>query len=713
MTTRLEMLRKSPVLKNSIDAVFLRNKQMLGVTEDDVMREPYRKSDLVYICISTTAKAISQVPIIVVRNINSKGEYKPLPDNDPWSQLFARPNYITDRYSFTESIITYLLHDGEVFVVPYPPGLNPPSSLWVVRNKFIKPIKDPKSNLLMGWEYNPSGQFTEAGGRSGSIPLNVDEVARVFLFNPYDPLKGMSPLEAGKMSIVVDYKASFYTSVFFDEGASPGGVISTEQKLGDKQFNRTREQFESRHQGFKKAHRIAVLEQGLKYTQTGLSQRDMEFGDLRKLTAERIYQIFGMKKAIVSVVEDVNYATAREERKEWWEGTNIPIMSMTASALNFILFRQNSDLRIIFDTTTVAALKEALKEKVETGHKMWQMGFTANEVNQRLDMGFGNKPWRDTAFIAVNLQPVERSINPPKPVAPVVPQLPPASEEESPSPSPEIPPEKPPKKPPKALTEGEEIRMSSEDEVRNERNWNNLVSKLSGLEEKFEKKVTRVFADMRKRTLENLYKGVKAPKDIDDEIFSDDSRNISKFTDPLYHDALAIGYSSVAEDIKPSKALSDADPQALAFLTMKTIMIRNIIQTIKDQLRLELIEAYESGETIDQIADRIRGVFNLSKSRAKTIARTEIMNAVNEGRSLAINRSGFQEKTWFTAMDEKVRISHRAMHGKTIKVGDMWVMPSGASLRFPGDFNGPAAEVVNCRCVEIVEPDSHYLITNS
>jgi uncharacterized protein with gpF-like domain len=80
---------------------------------------------------------------------------------------------------------------------------------------------------------------------------------------------------------------------------------------------------------------------------------------------------------------------------------------------------------------------------------------------------------------------------------------------------------------------------------------------------------------------------------------------------------------------------------------------------------------------------------------------------------LAINRSGFQEKTWFTAMDEKVRISHRAMHGKTIKVGDMWVMPSGASLRFPGDFNGPAAEVVNCRCVEIVEPDSHYLITNS
>src|SRR3970040_992152 len=106
MTTRLELLRKSLITKNAIDAVFLRNKQMLGVTEDDVMREPYKKSDLVYICISTTAKAISQVPLIVVRSFGLSGEYKPLPATDPWSQLFHRPNYITDRYSFVESIIT-------------------------------------------------------------------------------------------------------------------------------------------------------------------------------------------------------------------------------------------------------------------------------------------------------------------------------------------------------------------------------------------------------------------------------------------------------------------------------------------------------------------------------------------------------------------------------------------------------------------------------
>jgi HK97 family phage portal protein len=698
---------RSSVAKNNIDSVFIRNKQMLGVSEEEVMREPYRKSDLVYICISTTAKAVSQVPLIVVKSINSNGENLPLPDSDPWSQLFSRPNYITDRYSFIESVITYLLHDGEVFVIPYPPGLNPPSSLWVVRNKFIRPMKDPKTNLLMGWLYNQTGQFTDGhiSPSMDGIPLHVDEVARIFLFNPYDPLKGMSPLEAGKMNVVVDYKAAFYTSVFFDEGASPGGVIATEQKLGDKQYNRTREQFEARHQGFRKAHRIALLEQGLKYTQTGLSQKDMEFGDLRKLTAERIYQIFGMKKAIVSVTEDVNYATAREERKEWWEGTNIPLMSMTASALNFILFRQNSNLKVIFDVTTVAALKEALKEKVDTAHKMWQMGFTANEINQRLDMGFGNKPWRNVAFVAVNLQPVDRALNPPEPTLPA---LPPAVPSPSPPPSPSAP--IPPPKPPKALTEGEESRMSSAEETRNEHIWNNLNQKVSGLEDKFEKKVTRVFTDMRKRTLENLYKNVKAPKDVEDEFFSEDSKNISKFTDPIYQDALIVGFSTILEDIGANIIWNVSDAEAQAFLMMKNIQIKGILQTIKDQIRVELMEAYQNGETIDQIADRIRSVFNMSKNRARTIARTEIIGAANEGRHLAISRSGFGEKQWFTALDERVRPTHRAMHGKTVKVGDMWVMPSGASLRFPGDSNGPAFEVINCRCIEVVVPESHYLL---
>jgi SPP1 gp7 family putative phage head morphogenesis protein len=695
MANRLERLRKNVQVKGSIDAVFLRNKTLTGANEEELSREPYKKSDLVYICISTTAKSISQVPLVVSKMINKREEYRPVPTSDPWQQLFFKPNYITDGYTFTESIVTHLLHDGEVFIIPFPPGMSPPQSLWVVRNKFVSPIKDEKYNRLLGWVYDPSGRVRDGGPvpTTGVVPLNIDEIARVFLFNPYDPLKGMAPLEAGKLNVVVDYKAAFYTSVFFDEGAVPGGVLSTEQRLGDKQFNRTKEQFESRHQGYRRSHRVAVLEQGLRYTQTGLSQKDMEFSDLRKLTAERIYQIFGMKKAIVSVTEDVNYATSKEQRKEWWEGTNLPLMSMATSALNFLLFPQ-SDLKVDFDTTTIAALKDALKDKVDTGHKLWLMGFTANEVNQRLDLGFGSKPWRDVWYVPVNLMPVEQALEPP--------DNPPALE-----PAPE---------PPKALPPAPEriIHLDeTKEDARGESIWNNLVRRAAPLEESFSKKVSRVFSDMRKKTLELLYKGEKSPKDVEDEFFSDDGKNLEKFTDPLYREAILVGVSTIIDETGLGIAFDITNPESMSFLMGKKLKIRGVIQTVKDQIQLELTAGYQAGESIDQIADRIRNVFNVSKNRARSIARTEIIGAANEGRSIAINTSGYKKKRWWTALDEKVRKpQHTSMHGVIVNVGEAWVFPDGTSVRHPGDYTGPAHQIINCRCIEMVVPGTHYLLNS-
>lgn len=697
MATRLDKLLGRPrVDKNSIDAFFLKNKLMSEMGGDEnIMREPYKKSDLVYICISTTAKAISQAELVAAKILNASGEHQPLPSDNAFQKLFERPNYLTDRYSFVESIISYLLLDGDVFVLPFPPSLSPPASLWVVREKFIKPAKDKKTGQLLGWYYNPSGLVVNPDETlaQGSIPLHLDEVCHIFLFNPYDPIKGLAPLEAGKINVISDYKAAVYTSVFFDEGAQPGGVLTAPGKLGNTQFDRARSQFESRHQGFRRGHRLAVLEQGLTYTATGLSQKDMEFKDLRKLTAERIYQIFGMKKAILSVTEDVNYATSREQRKEWWETTNIPLMKMITSALSFTLFQEESKIKAIFDLSGIDALKEALSGKVETGYKLWQMGYTANEINARLDFGFGKKPWRDRGYMAVNLVPI--------PVKGELPET--VGEEESRFlPRPSI----------KLLSSGGEIK-----DERNDAIWRNLILRLDPLEESFSKKVSRVFFDMRKKTLELLYKEpkhfkeglIKAPSDIENELFSEESSEMDRLTDPIYKQGLLTGAATVIEEVGFSIAFDLTDPEAISFLMDKKIKIRGTIQTIKDQIKIELVEAYEKGESIDKIANRIRNVFDVAKSRARTIARTEVVGAANESRSITINRSGFKEKTWWTAMDEKVRPQHSAMHGKIVEVGKSWVFPDGTSVRHPGDYAGPAHQIINCRCIETVVPGSHYL----
>ena len=83
----------------------------------------------------------------------------------------------------------------------------------------------------------------------------------------------------------------------------------------------------------------------------------------------------------------------------------------------------------------------------------------------------------------------------------------------------------------------------------------------------------------------------------------------------------------------------------------------------------------------------------------------ETVGAANFGRHEGMEKSGFTEFEWFTALDERVRDDHIAMQGARRKKGEFWIV-GGASLRYPGDENGPAEQVVNCRCIEVCIPES-------
>ncbi|MHA2344221.1 MAG: hypothetical protein ACXADW_20335, partial [Candidatus Hodarchaeales archaeon] len=58
-------LIKQTVNKSIWENYFIRNKPLPWMDVKELFEMPYSKSDLVYICISTTARAISQVPLIV------------------------------------------------------------------------------------------------------------------------------------------------------------------------------------------------------------------------------------------------------------------------------------------------------------------------------------------------------------------------------------------------------------------------------------------------------------------------------------------------------------------------------------------------------------------------------------------------------------------------------------------------------------------------
>lgn len=105
------------------------------------------------------------------------------------------------------------------------------------------------------------------------------------------------------------------------------------------------------------------------------------------------------------------------------------------------------------------------------------------------------------------------------------------------------------------------------------------------------------------------------------------------------------------------------------------------------------------GESLEQIAKRL--AVNLSTqnyNHMRTFARTAMTGAQNAGREQSLKNArdmGLNVvKQWMATLDGRTRDSHAMMDGETIKVGDKF----SNGLRFPGDPEGPAREVYNCRC---------------
>jgi SPP1 gp7 family putative phage head morphogenesis protein len=122
-----------------------------------------------------------------------------------------------------------------------------------------------------------------------------------------------------------------------------------------------------------------------------------------------------------------------------------------------------------------------------------------------------------------------------------------------------------------------------------------------------------------------------------------------------------------------------------------------ITDNTKEMVRKILSKAIEEGWSVEETVKEIMTKTNdLNKKRARVITRTESVRAMNHGALVGADKSLFvMEKVWITAKDERVRGSHRRLEGKKADVEDSF---PDTVLKFPGDPDGEAKDVVNCRC---------------
>lgn len=131
---------------------------------------------------------------------------------------------------------------------------------------------------------------------------------------------------------------------------------------------------------------------------------------------------------------------------------------------------------------------------------------------------------------------------------------------------------------------------------------------------------------------------------------------------------------------------------------------------IRRRLQNELAQATILGESQRDIIKRIRKVTGQTVAQARRVAQTERTRVQSQARWQAGNEAAAMGlrvyNTWSTRMINS-RESHIRLNGKSALQGERF---PGSVLRFPGDPDGPAREVINCFCVlvpNLLAPDEY------
>lgn len=115
-------------------------------------------------------------------------------------------------------------------------------------------------------------------------------------------------------------------------------------------------------------------------------------------------------------------------------------------------------------------------------------------------------------------------------------------------------------------------------------------------------------------------------------------------------------------------------------------------------INAQVTQGIVQGESIPKIAARLGNVTHMNEVAAVRTARTMVTGCENAGRVQSMKTAeawGVQtRKRWMCTLDSRTRDSHLALDGET--VDDDAKFSNGC--RYPGDPNGPPAEVYNCRC---------------
>lgn len=379
-----------------IDILGLGRESATGINVDD---STALCLSAVYASIQVLCNAISAAPWIVYERQQPRGKLRAV-DHNLFPVLHHRPNPEQTSAEWLSAMMTNICKRGNGLSLIRRDNSDRARELWPMRADRTRLVRNPDTRKLAYVYRDESGRETA---------LAREDVYHVRNFSA-DGLWGLSPLDAAREAIGLGLAHERYSGRFFKNDARPGGVLEHPAKLSPEGFARLKTDWKNIHEGLDNTARVAILEEGMKFHDVGITPEAAEFVAGRNFQVRDIARFFNVPLHMIQDLERATFSNIEHQSSGFVRYTMLPWFRRFEQRAQADLFRDSEQSRFFSEFLAAGLERGDLQSRTSHYREMVAIGaMSPNDVRDLENMN--PRPGGDEYYIPLNYGP---STDPPE-----------------------------------------------------------------------------------------------------------------------------------------------------------------------------------------------------------------------------------------------------------------------------------------------------------
>ena len=330
----------------------------------------------VFACIRVLAESVGAMPVHLIEETD-QGRKRKAKKHPLYRLIHRRPNQFQTTQEWLEMVIAHQCLEGNHYSYINRAGGAHARELLPLNPTAVTPKLTADGGEVV-YQVKFANGTEDVLGQRDVLHLKTFTI---------DGVRGLSPIRYAKDTIGLNLAVEQHAAKLFASGAQPNGILSTDQVLTDDSYRRIKESWNERHQGLENAHKVAILEGGLRWAATGLSAEDAQMLESRRFGLTEVARLFRVPPAMIADLSGATFSNSEQQMTSFINLALMPYLKRIEDRISFQLLDENEQERFSAKFNAAALLRGDMAARASFYTQMLNASaYSPNEIRAYEDL---------------------------------------------------------------------------------------------------------------------------------------------------------------------------------------------------------------------------------------------------------------------------------------------------------------------------------------